>query len=56
MWKLHICFVWVYVGPGKTLETYKWFFDLFAESYNNALGIGLKLSVHPLFAKSNALG
>jgi hypothetical protein len=32
------------------------FFDLFFESYNNALGIGLKLSVHPLFAKSNALG
>jgi hypothetical protein len=32
------------------------FFDFFAESYYNALGTGPKLSVHPLFAESIALG
>jgi hypothetical protein len=32
------------------------FFDLFVESNHNALGTGPKLSVHHLFAESNALG
>jgi hypothetical protein len=32
------------------------FFDLFGERYHNALSTGPKLSVHPLFAESIALG